>query len=63
MSAMLLEKNGKKFSTKNTKHINVRVYFIKDQVETRDVVIQHFPTEEILGGHFIKPLQGALFRK
>ena len=34
MSAMLLEKDGKKSSTKNTKHINVRYYFIKDRVET-----------------------------
>ena len=29
ISAMLLEKNGKKYSTKNTKRINVRYYFIK----------------------------------
>ena len=63
MSAMLLENNRKKSSTKNTKHINVRYYFIKDQVETRDVVIEHFPKEKILGGHFTNPLQGALFIK
>ena len=63
MSAMLLVKNGKKSSTKNTKHINVRYYFIKDWVETRDVMIEHCPTEEFLRGHFKKPLQGALFRK
>ena len=63
MSAMLLEKNGKKYRTKNTKNINVRYYFIKDQVETRDVVIEHCPTEEMLGDHFTKPLQGALFKK
>ena len=63
MRAVLLEKNGKKYSTKNTKHINVRYYFIKDQVETGDVVIGHFPTEEILGGNFKNPLQVALFRK
>ena len=62
MSAMLLEKNGKKSSTKNTKHINVRYYFIKNWVETGDVVIKHFPMEEMLGGHFKKPLQGALFK-
>ena len=60
---MLLEKNGKKYSTKNTKHINMRYYFIKDWVETGDVVIEHFPTEKMLGGHFTNPLQGALFRK
>ena len=63
MSAMLLEKNRKKYSTKNTKHINVRYYFIKDRIETGDVVIEHFPTEEILEDNFTKPLQGALFRK
>ena len=38
-------------------------YFIKDQVETGDVVIEHWPTEKMLGDHFTKPLQGALFRK
>ena len=63
MSAMLLEKNGKKSSTKNTKHINVRYYFIKGWLETGDVVIEHFPTEEILGDHFANTLQGALFSK
>ena len=49
MSAMLLENNRNKYSTKNTKHINVRYYLIKDRVETRDVVIKHCPTEKILG--------------
>ena len=38
-------------------------YFIKNQVETGDVVIKHCPTEKMLGDHFTKPLQGALFRK
>ena len=61
MSTMLLEKNGKKCSTKNTKHISVRYYFIKDRVETRDVVIEHCLTETMLGYHFTNLLQGALF--
>ena len=34
MSVMLLGKNRKKSSTKNTKHINVRYYFIKGRVDT-----------------------------
>ena len=63
MSAMLLEKNRKKSSTKYTKHINLRYYFIKDWVETGDVVIEHCPTEKMLGDNFTNPLQGALFRK
>ena len=40
----------------------MRYYFIKDQVETGGVVIKHFLTEEIFGGHYKKPLQSALFR-
>ena len=63
MSAMLLEKNGEKSSTKNMKHINVRYYCIKYQVETRDVLIKHCPKEKMLGGNFTKPFQDALFRK
>ena len=56
-----------KITVRNTgpkkKHINVRYYFITDKVETRDVVIEHLPTEEMLGDHFTKPLQGTLFSK
>ena len=63
MNVMLLEENTKKCSTKNTKHINVRYYFIKDWLKTGDVVIKHCAMEEMLGAHFTKPLQGALFRK
>ena len=44
MSAMLLEKNGNKSSTENTKYINMRYYLIKDQVETGDMLIEHCPT-------------------
>ena len=63
MSTMLLENNGKKSSTKNTKHINVHYYFIKDLEETRDIFIEHCPKEEMMGGHFKKKLQGTMFRK
>ena len=63
VSAVLLEKNSKESSTKNIKHINVSYYLIECQVETRDVVIEHCPTEEMLGYHFTNSLQGALFRK
>ena len=41
----------------------MRYYFIKEWVENGDVVIEHCPTEQMLGNHFTNPLQGALFRK
>mmetsp|Transcript_13201 Transcript_13201/g.12816 ORF Transcript_13201/g.12816 Transcript_13201/m.12816 type:complete len:160 (-) Transcript_13201:301-780(-) len=63
MSTMLLEKNGKKSSTKNSKHINVRYFFIKDRIATGDVKIDHCGTKKMLADLFTKPLQGELFRE
>ena len=50
-------------SSKRTKHIRVRYYFVKDRITAGDIVVKHCPTREILADHFTKPLQGALFRK
>ena len=61
MSAMLLEKNGKRSSSKRTKHINIRFYFITDRYEKGDVQIVHCGTETMLADYFTKPLQGKKF--
>jgi hypothetical protein len=63
ISTMLLEKNGKQSSSKRTKHIHVRYFFIKDRVDSGDLSIKHCPTEDMLGDYFTKSLQGALFHK
>jgi hypothetical protein len=60
---MLLEKNGNQSSSKRTEHIRVRYFFIKDRVDSGDLTIKHCPTEDMLGDHFTKSLQGALFHK
>ena len=61
MSAMLLENNGRKSSTKRTKHIELRYFFIHDQVQQNKVLIQHCPTLNMRADFFTKPLQGMLF--
>jgi hypothetical protein len=63
LSNMLLEKKGKQSSSKRTKHIRVRYFFIKDRVANNDISIQHCPTGEMLADHFTNPLQRSLFRK
>ena len=63
MSAMLLEKHGKASSSKRTKHINIRYFFIKDRVDKKEIQIEHCPTAEMLADFHIKPLQGSLFDK
>ena len=63
MSSILLEKNGRGSSTKRTRHINIRYFFVKDRVANGEVRIEHCPTLDMLADYFTKPLQGALFYK
>jgi hypothetical protein len=60
-SAILLETNGKGSSSKRTKHINIRYYFIKDSIESGKVCIVHCPATVMIGDFFTKPLQRAMF--
>jgi hypothetical protein len=62
-SAMLLERNGKRSSTKRTRHINIRYFFITDCLKDKKLHVEYCPTEEMLADLFTKPLQGAAFRK
>jgi hypothetical protein len=62
-SAILLEKNGQLSSSKRTRHINVRYYFITDRVQSKEVKIQYCNTKEMLADFFTKPLQGQQFYK
>ena len=62
-SAILLEKNGKASSSRRTKHINIRYFFITDRVDKGDVSLVWCPTADMIGDYATKPVQGALFRK
>ena len=61
MSAILMEKNGKSSSSKRTKHINMRYFFIQDRWKKGEFKIEHCPTDEMLADFFTKPLQGKKF--
>ena len=41
MSAMLMEKNGKESSTKRTKHIQARYFFIKVHIKNRGLSLKY----------------------
>ncbi len=62
-STMLLEQNGKSSSSKRTKHINVRYFFITDRISKGEVRVEWCPTNDMIADFMPKPLQGALFRK
>ena len=62
-SAILLESNGKKSSGKRTRALNIRYFFLTDQVEKGNVTIEYCPTDDMVGDFHTKPLQGEKFRK
>jgi hypothetical protein len=62
-SSILLEKNGKASSSKRTKHITIRYFFITDRVKKEEVSVVWCPTGDMIGDFATKPLQGALFCK
>ncbi len=62
MSAILLEMNGKASSSKHTKHIKVKYFFIKDKVDQGEITIEHCPTEQMWTDINTKPKQGLAFR-
>ena len=63
LSAMLLEKNGKKPSTKKTKHFQVRYSFIKYRVVTGGAELKHWSTAKQMVDHLTKPLQGEILQR
>jgi len=60
-SAILLERNGKASSSKRTKHIAVRYFFITNRIQMGEVRTEWCPTEDMVADFMTKPLQGSTF--
>ena len=57
--AMDLATNAR-FSQK-TKHIDIRHYFIRDHINTKEIDLKHVPTREITANILTKPLPRPAF--
>lgn len=62
-SAMLLEKNGQKSSSKRTRHLNIRYFFVTDRIQANELTVEYCPTGDMWADIHTKPLQGAAFVK
>jgi hypothetical protein len=62
-SAILLEKNGKALSSKRTKHISVRYFFVMDMVKKDRVSIDWCPADDMIADFWTEPEQGAMFAR
>ena len=62
-SAIRLEKNGKRSSSKRTRHINIRYYFITDRIMKQEASVEFCPTFDMIGDYLTKALQGSQFHQ
>ena len=62
-STILLASNGKASSSKRTKHINVRYFFVTDRINKKELEKAYCPTDDMVADFFTKPLHGAKFLK
>ncbi len=62
-SAMKLEQNGKTSSGKRTRHLNIRYFYITDQIQKGLISIKYCPTDDMIADYMTKPLVGKKFIK
>jgi hypothetical protein len=61
MSTFSLAKNGRISSSKRTKHINVKCFFVKHYFDSAEINFCFCPTEQMWANILTKPLQGVKF--
>ena len=62
MSTLSLAKNGYVSSSKRTKHIKAKYFFIRHFHKSGELELRYCPTETMWADVLTKPLQGAKFR-
>jgi len=61
MSTLSLAKNGYVSSSKRTKHIKAKYFFVRHYHKTGELDLQYCPTKQMWADVLTKPLQGAKF--
>ena len=60
---MLLAHNGNQSSSQQTRHLDVRYYFVTDKITKGEIQVEHCGSSHMIGDYFTKPLLGSLFKK
>ncbi len=56
-SAMWMESNGRNSCTGNSRHVDIRYFFVQDRIEKGELQLEYCPTDRMLTDFFTKPLQ------
>jgi hypothetical protein len=60
-TSVLLEKNGKKSSSKRTRHINIRTFLVTDAIAKEECDVVWISRDYMYGDYLTKAQQGAEF--
>ena len=63
LSSKLLETNGRGSSSKRTRHMNIRYFFVADVCARKEITLEYCPTDEMISDFFTEPLGGTKFRR
>ena len=61
-SAIKMETNGRNSCAGNSRHIDIRYFFVHDRIKSGKLNVVFCPTEKMLADFFTKPLQGKIFK-
>ena len=60
-STIKLEMNGKTSCGKRTRHFDIKLLYVTNLVERKEVTIKYCPTDEMMADFFTKPFVGNKF--
>ena len=58
-----MEVNGRNLCTGNSRHVDIKYFWVKDRVDKNEVEIKYCPTTLMLADYYTKPLQRNFFRR
>ena len=62
-STIKMEVKGRNSCTGNSRHADIRFFFVHDRVRTGKGDVVYCPTDKMVADFFTKPLQGSIFKK
>jgi hypothetical protein len=60
-SVILLHRNSTTSSSSNSRHFNIRYFFVKDRIRAGEVDVVYCPSENMNADFFTNPIQGKGF--
>ena len=60
---VLNQRRKTEISLVRTRHLNIRYFFLTDQIEKGNLAVKFCPTNDMIADFMSKPVQGDKFRK